>query len=314
MPLLSGFLAILSAAGAASEVAQPAPRIAATLAGRASGTATERLTFNAKSSTTFLNELQSFLSLIPEHKTAGTQVVDPYMHLVEAFREAAEKEGVAATRSVNLVDVAYDWIDRNEWKYFVRLEVDFAAFEALFYSARGDSLYRDVAMAHLIYGGQGILDFKRNVPDYIDQIRQQQAFQTAKFQPRNKKQVQRAHQLAAQRVDVQLARYRTAMAFLRSRGIDADTLRKKAGVEQRPRLKEILLHYAELLRREVERVQGSNDFQLRIAILLSDVEREFPEVVIAVLKIGERNKQVVLDKRTGAFEADYATFRFLMED
>jgi hypothetical protein len=307
-------LAILGAAGAASEVAQPAPRIAATLAGRASGTATERLTFNAKSSTTFLNGLQSFLSLIPEHKTAGTQVVDPYMHLVEAFREAAEKEGVAATRSVNLVDVAYDWIDRNEWKYFVRLEVDFAAFEALFYSARGDSLYRDVAMANLIYGGQGILDFKRNVPDYIDQIRQQQAFQTAKFQPRNKKQVQRAHQLAAQRVDVQLARYRTAMAFLRSRGIDADTLRKKAGVEQRPRLKEILLHYAELLRREVERVQGSNDFQLRIAILLSDVEREFPEVVIAVLKIGERNKQVVLDKRTGAFEADYATFRFLVED
>jgi hypothetical protein len=307
-------LAILSAAGAASEVAQPGPRIAATLAGRASGTATERLTFNAKSSTTFLNELQSFLSLIAEHKTAGTQVVDPYMHLVEAFREAAEKEGVAATRSVNLVDVAYDWIDRNEWKYFVRLEVDFAAFEALFYSARGDSLYRDVAMANLIYGGQGILDFKRNVPDYIDQIRQQQAFQTAKFQPRNKKQVQRAHQLAAQRVDVQLARYRTAMAFLRSRGIDDDTLRKKAAVEQRPRLKEILLHYAELLRREVERVQGSNDFQLRIAILLSDVEREFPEVVIAVLKIGERNKQVVLDKRTGAFEADYATFRFLVED
>jgi hypothetical protein len=307
-------LAILSAAGAASEVAQPAPRIAATLAGRASGTATERLTFNAKSSTTFLNELQSFLSLIPEHKTAGTQVVDPYMHFVEAFREAAEKEGVAATRSVNLVDVAYDWIERNEWKYFVRLEVDFAAFEALFYSARGDSLYRDVAMANLIYGGQGILDFKRNVPDYIDQIRQQQAFQTAKFQPRSKKQVQRAHQLAAQRVDVQLARYRTAMAFLRSRGIDADTLRKKAGVEQRPRLKEILLHYAELLRCEVERVQGSNDFQLRIAILLSDVEREFPEVVIAVLKIGERNKQVVLDKRTGAFEADYATFRFLVED
>jgi hypothetical protein len=307
-------LAILSAAGAGSEVAQPGPRIAATLAGRASGTATERLTFNAKSSTTFLNELQSFLSLIPEHKTAGTQVVDPYMHLVEAFREAAEKEGVAATRSVNLVDVAYDWIDRNEWKYFVRLEVDFAAFEALFYSARGDSLYRDVAMANLIYGGQGILDFKRNVPDYIDQIRQQQVFQTAKFQPRNKKQIQRAHQLAAQRVDVQLARYRTAMAFLRSRGIDADTLRKKAGVEQRPRLKEILLHYAELLRCEVERVQGSNDFQLRIAILLSDVEREFPEVVIAVLKIGERNKQVVLDKRTGAFEADYATFRFLMED
>jgi hypothetical protein len=311
---LSGFLAILSAAGAGSEVAQPGPRIAATLAGRASGTATERLTFNAKSSTTFLKELQSFLSLIPEHKTAGTQVVDPYMHLVEAFREAAEKEGVAATRSVNLVDVAYDWIDRNEWKYFVRLEVDFAAFEALFYSARGDSLYRDVAMANLIYGGQGILDFKRNVPDYIDQIRQQQAFQTAKFQPRSKKQVQRAHQLAAQRVDVQLARYRTAMAFLRSRGIDADTLRKKAGVEQRPRLKEILLHYAELLRREVERVQASNDFQLRIAILLSDVEREFPEVVIAVLKIGERNKQVVLDKRTGAFEADYATFRFLVED
>jgi hypothetical protein len=104
------------------------------------------------------------------------------------------------------------------------------------------------------------------------------------------------------------------MAFLRSRGIDADTLRKKAGVEQRPRLKEILLHYADLLRCEAERVQASNDFQLRIAILLSDVEREFPEVVIAVLKIGERNKQVVLDKSTGAFEADYATFRFLVED
>jgi len=94
------------------------------------------------------------------------------------------------------------------------------------------------------------------------------------------------------------------MAFLQSRGIDSETLQKKAGIEQRPRLKEILLHYAELLRCEVQRAHSGNDLQLRITILLSDVAREFPELVFSVLKIGERNKQVVIDKRTGRFEAD----------
>jgi len=271
------------------------------------------LIFNAKRSTAFLKELKSFLSQLPEYNRGNKQVTDPYAHLVETFTDAAAREGVAATPTGNLVDLAYDWIDRGEWKYFVRLEVDFDGFEALFDTAKEDSLYRDIAVACLIYGGQGVLDFKRNVPDYIDDMRQQQAFQTAKFEPRNKKQVRWAYRLAAQQVNLQLSRYRMALGYLQSRGIDGITLQKKAEAETRPQLRAILLHYSELLRSEAEHLEGSEDFQLRIAILLSDVEREFPEVVTAILRIGEKNKQVVLDRSTNAFDADSAAFRFLVE-
>jgi hypothetical protein len=309
--VLTGFLALLSAGGAASAVTTPKPHIAGSLVGGRLAASTEHLIFNAKRSTTFIKELKSFLSVLPRDTASNKQIADPYAHLIETFSDAAAQEGAAATPSGNLVDLAYDWIDRGQWKYFVRLEVDFDAFEALFDTAKEDSLYRDVTAASLIYGGQGILDFKRNVPDYIDQVHEQQAFQTAKFEPRNKKQVRWAHRLAAQQVDLQLARYRTALAYLHGRGIDRNTLQKKAEAELRPQLKAILLHYAELLRCETERAEGANDFQLRIAILLSDVEREFPDVVTAVLRIGERNKQVVFDRKTNAFDADTAAFRFL---
>ena len=273
-------------------------------------TATEHLVFNAKRSTTFLKGLKSFLSALPEPNSSNER--DPYARLVAAFSDAAWREGVAGTPSGNLVDLAYDWIDRGKWKYFVRLEVDFDAFEALFDSAKEDSFYRDVTVACLIYGGQGILDFKRNVPDYIDRLHEQQAFQTAKFEPRNKRQVRWAYRLAVQQVDVQLARYRTALAYLHSRGIDADTLQEKAEAEQRPQFRAILLHYAELLRCETKRVERSDDFQLRLAILLSDVERESPDVVTAILRIGEKNKQVVFNRKTNAFDADPEAFRFLI--
>jgi hypothetical protein len=311
--ILTGFLALLNTGHAPSQVTPPRSHIAGALGAGRPGASTEHLIFNAKRSTTFLKELKSFLGLLPESNASSKQIADPYARLMETFSGAASQEGVAATPSGNLVDLAYDWIDRGEWKYFVRLEVDFDAFGALFDSAKEDSLYRDVTAACLIYGGQGILDFKRNVPDYIDAMHQQQAFQTAKFEPRNKKQARWAYRLAAQQVDLRLARYRTALAYLHSRGIDGITLRKKAEVEQRPGLRAILLHYAELLRRETERVGGADDFQLRIAILLSDVEREFPDVVTAVLRIGENNKQVVFDRRTNTFDADPAAFRFLVE-
>jgi hypothetical protein len=80
-----------------------------------------------------------------------------------------------------------------------------------------------------------------------------------------------------------------------------------------PHFRAFCLHYAELLRCEIERAEGANDFQLRIAILLSDVERESPDVVTAILRIGEKNKQVVFDRKTNAFDADPAVFRFLVE-
>jgi hypothetical protein len=272
------------------------------------------LIFNAKHSTAFLEELKSFLKPLPEYNAGHKQIADPYAHLVETFGDVALQEGVAATPSGNLLDLAYDWIDRGEWKYFVRLEVDFDAFEALFDSAKEDSLYRDVTAACLIYGGQGIRDFKRNVPDYIDLIHERQEFPAAKFDPRNKKHVRWAYRLAAQQVNLQLARYRTALAYLHSRGIDGDTLQKRAEAEQRPRLRAILQHYSELLRSEALRIEGSDDFQLRLAILLSDVERESPEVVTAVLKIGERNKHVVLDRKTNTFDAESAAFHFLVGD
>jgi hypothetical protein len=310
--ILTGFLALLSTGHAPSQVTAPRSHIAGALVAGRPGASTEHLIFNAKRSTTFLKELKSFWGLLPESNASNKQIADPYARLMETFGDAALREGIAAASSGNLVDLAYDWIDRGEWKYFVRLEVDFDAFEALFESAKEDSLYRDVTAACLIYGGQGILDFKRNVPDYIDDMHQQQAFQTAKFEPRNKKQVRWAYRLAAQQVDMQLARYRTALAYLRSRGIDANTLRKKAEAEPRSQLGAILLHYAEFLRWENERVGGADDFQLRIAILLSDVEREFPDLVTAVLRIGESNKQVVFDRRTNTFDADPAAFRFLV--
>jgi hypothetical protein len=310
--ILTGFLALLSTGHAPSHVTPPRSHIVGALVAGGPGASTEHLIFNAKRSTTFLKELKSFLSLLPESNASNKQIADPYARLMETFSDRALGEGVAATPSGNPVDLAYDWIDRGEWKYFVRLEVDFDAFEALFDSAKEDSLYRDVTAACLIYGGQGILDFKRNVPDYIDRLHEQQAFQTAKFEPRNKKQIRWAYRLAAQQVDVQLARYRTALAYLHSRGIDGNMLRKKAEAEPRPQLKAILLHYAEFLRWETERAGGADDFQLRIAILLSDVEREFPDVVAAVLRIGEKNKQVVFDRRTNTFDADPAAFRFLV--
>jgi len=310
--LLTGFLVLLSAGLAPSQVTPPKSHIAGPLVTGGPASA-EHLIFNAKRSTAFLKELKSFLSQLPEYNRGNKQVTDPYAHLVETFTDAAAREGVAATPTGNLVDLAYDWIDRGEWKYFVRLEVDFDGFEALFDTAKEDSLYRDIAVACLIYGGQGVLDFKRNVPDYIDDMRQQQAFQTAKFEPRNKKQVRWAYRLAAQQVNLQLSRYRMALGYLQSRGIDGITLQKKAEAETRPQLRAILLHYSELLRSEAEHLEGSEDFQLRIAILLSDVEREFPEVVTAILRIGEKNKQVVLDRSTNAFDADSAAFRFLVE-
>lgn len=312
MLVLTGFLALLSADRAPSQATPPRSHIAGSLVAGAPVSA-ERLIFNAKHSTTFLKELKSFLSLLPEYNAGDKQIDDPYAHLVETFGDAASQQGVAATPSGNLVDLAYDWIDRGEWKYFVRLEIDFDAFQALFDSAKEDSLYRDVTVACLIYGGQGVLDFKRNVPDYVDLIHERQAFPSAKFDPRNKRQVRWAYRLAAQQVNLQLARYRTALAYLRSRGIDDNTLQKKAEAEQRPPLRAILLHYSELLRAEGQRIKDSDDFQLRLAILLSDVERESPDVVTAVLRIGEKNKQVVLDRKTNAFDADPAAFRFLAE-
>lgn len=312
MLVLTAFLALLGAGRSPSPVTPPRSHIAGSLAAIRPASA-EHLIFNAKQSTAFLGELKSFLSLLPEYNASDKHIGDPHTHLLESFSEAASREGVAATPSGNLVDLAYDWIDRGEWKYFVRLEVDFETFEALFDSAKEDSLYRDVAVASLIYGGQGILDFKRNVPDYIDRAREQEAFQTVKFEPRNKKLVGWAHRLAAQEVDLQLARYRPALAYLRSRGIDGNTLQKKAEAEPRPLLRAILLHYGELLRSETERLEGSQDFQLRIAVLLSDVGREIPEVVAAVLRIGEKNRQVVFDRKTNAFDADPAAFRFLVE-
>jgi hypothetical protein len=307
--ILTCFLALLSTGRAASQVTPPRYHIVVPSVADRPAKAAEHLVFNAKRSTTFLKELKSFLSALPESKASSER--DPYARLVETFSDAASREGVAATTSGNLVDLAYDWIDRAHWKYFVRLEVDFDRFEALFDSAKQDSLYRDLTVADLIYGGQGILDFKRNVPDYIDQVHEQQAFQTAKFEPRNKKQVRWAYRLAAQQVDVQLARYRTALAYLHSRGIDANMLQQKAEAEPRPQLKAILLHYAELLRYETERMERGDAFRLRVAILFSDVEREFPDIVTAVLRIGEKNKQVVFDRKTSAFDADPAAFRFL---
>ena len=303
--LLPIVLAFFGAGGATAKIAQPQPRIAGQLLTGAPASSTERLVFNARSSTAYLNELESFLS--------ETAVADSYATLLKTFSDVASEEGVASAPSGNLVDIAYDWIDRNEWKFFVRLEVDFPAFEALFEAAKKDSVYRAVAAASLIYGGQGILDFKHNVPDYIDSVHQQQDFQSIKFSPQNKKHTQWAYRLALRQVDLQMARYRVALAYLERLGIDDRLLQKKAGEEQNPRLRAILLHYADLLRSEAERVPGSDDFRLRIAILLSDVERSSPELVRAVLRIGEKNKQVIFNEEMTSYDADCAAFRFLVE-
>ncbi len=258
----------------------------------------ERLIFDARSSTRFLSELTEFLS--------KTTVVAPYAQLVETFSDAASKEGVASAPAGNLVDLAYDWIDRDEWKYFVRLEVDLPGFQALFEAAKNEPLYRDVAVASLIYGGQGILDFKRKVPDYIDDVHQQEDFQAIKFKPQSKKDAEWACRLAAHDVERQQTRYRAALEYLHSRGIEADTLEQRAKDEHSTALNAILLHYAELM-------GSTDDLHLRIAILLSDVERDSPAVINAVLRIGEKNKQVVFDAANKTFDADYAAFRFLLQ-
>jgi len=302
---LTVFWAFFGASGAPPKAVPEQPHISGTLIASVAASSTERLIFNAKTSTAFVNELTSFLS--------GTEVAGPFASLVNTLTETALTEGVASTPSGNLTDLAYDWIDRNEWKYFVRLEIDLPAFEALLQAAKKDGIYRDVAVASLIYGGQGIADFKRKVPDYIDDVHQQQEFQETKFKPQNKKDAQWAYRLAARQVELQLARYRTALAYLHSRGIDAPTLDQRANDEQNLQLKAILLHYSELMRAESQHFPGSDDLGLRIAILLSDVERDSPEIVSAVLRIGEKNKQVVFDAERKTFEADSGAFQFLLD-
>ena len=245
MLLPTVFLAFLSAGRVSSAATPPRLHIVSPLA--AERTSTEHLIFDAKRSIAFVQELKSFLSLLPDLSGGGKPAADSYGQSFQTFSDAASNEGVAGAQSGNPVELAYDWIDQGEWKYFVRLEVDFAAFDALFNGAKQDSLYRDITAACLIYGGQGILDFKHNVPDYIDSLHQEEEFKTSKFEPRNKKQVRWAYRLAGQQVDLQLARYRLALAYLRSRGIDSDALRKKAEEEQSTELRAILLHYADLL-------------------------------------------------------------------
>jgi len=297
---LTGLLALVSAGHLFAQAPPDRLHIAAPSTTAQSTASAAHLIFDAKRSTEFLTQLQSFLNLPDD--------TDSYAPLIEAFNEAAAKEGVAGAPSGDLVGLAYDWIERNEWKYFVRLEVDFPALEALFERAPHDPVYRDLASSCLIYGGQGILDFKRNVPDYIDRIHERQEFESAKFEPGNRKQARWVYRIAAQEVDLQLSRYREALAFLESRGLDANKLQQKAEAEQRPELKSILLHYAELLR-----LEGRGGLPLRIAILLSDVERESPALVMAVLRIGEKNKKAVFDKNTNTFEVDSAAFHFLVE-
>ena len=306
MLLLTLFLAFFGADSAHLNTAPEQPRITGTLIAGRSGSSAERLIFNAKSSTAFLDQLASFVS--------SAAVDDPYAQLVKTVDDTAAKEGVASTPSGNLADLAYDWIDQNEWKYFVRLEVDLPAFEELFEAAKEDPLYRDVALASLIYGGQGILDFKRNVREYIDDVQQQHDFQSIKFKPQDKKDAQWAFRLMARQVDAQFSRYRPALAYLHSRAIDENALQQRAQKEQNPRLKAILLHYAELMHAESQHISGSGDLRLRIAIVLSDVERDSPETVFAVLRVGEKNKQVVFDKEMKSFDADCGAFRFLLNE
>lgn len=267
------------------------------------------LILDVKRSTTFLTELETFLNSVSEHEA---KVAEPYAPLVEAFNEAASKEGVAATSSANLVDLSYDWTDRAEWKYFVRPEVDFAVFHALFESAKADPVYRAVTLACLIYGGQGIQDFKRYVPDYIDLRHDQEEFRTIKFDPGNKRLALWAERLAAQKVALYVSRYRPALAYLRRRGIDSATLRRAAQAEQGSEVKSIMLDYAELLQVDAQPDAG-DDLALRISILLRDVERESPELVTAILRTLEKHKQAVFDKTTNIYDVDRAAFGFLME-
>ena len=296
--LLTGFLALLSSGAAAGPASSATYSIPAPVADRRASA--DRLVFDAKRSTRFLNELQAFLALLP---TTSPEI--------EAFHQVASSEGVAAAQSGALLSIAYDWIDRAQWKYFVRPEADFAGFDALFAGAMQDSIYRDIAAASLIYGGQGILDFKRTVPEAIEQLHDQQAFQSATFAPRDRRQARLVYRLAARQVETELARYRPALTYLQSRGVDENRLRQKAQAEHNPELRSILLHYAALLHC-YSGVSG-DDRELRIAILLSDVQLEFPILFNALMRIGERNRQVIFQANTKSFVASAAAFRFLVD-
>lgn len=298
-------LALVIAGNCASQVSSARIHVPAPLAD-AKTRSRDRLIFDAKRSTEFLQDLQSFLASVPGH---GADIPQPYAQLVETFNEAASNEGVAATPSGNLVDLAYDWIDRSQWKYFVRLEVNVDTFEKLLESSNRDPVYREVTLACLIYGGQGIRDFKQYVPEYIDLEHDQEEFRAIKFEPGNRRLALSAQRLAARQVSLYLSRYRIALGYLHGRGIDSAALLRAAEAEKRSEVKSILLHFAELLQ-----LDPSDDLALRTTILLSDVERESPELVTAILRTLEKNKQAVFDSKTNAFDADRTGFRFLLEE
>lgn len=271
----------------------------------------DRLIFDAKRSTKFVEDLESYLASIPSD---DANIRPAEAALIETFTEAAVKDGVAETGSGALVDLAYDWIDRPEWKYFIRVEVEFDSFDALLQSAKTDPAYRAMVLALLAYGGQGIRDFKHYVPVYIDLQHELEDFPSVRSEPSGKRAAQRIWRLAAQRVELNLSRYRTALASLREHGIDSATLVRIAESERKPQLKSILLHYAELARIQSQNAGDSDELGLRTKILLTDVEREYPALIMAVLRTLEKDKQAVFDRGTNAFEVNQSAFRFLVEE